>query len=187
MIIRLGQSAPQVGDDAWIAPGARVVGDVAIGAGSSIWYGAVLRADLAAIRIGNATNLQDNCVVHTDSNYPTVLGNEVSVGHNAVVHGATIGDNCLIGMGAIVMNAAVIGARSLVAAGAVVPEGMEVPPGSLVVGVPATVRRRLRPNEFTKLQENAAIYRTLARRHRESVRPPCLVGTDEFLATGDAE
>jgi carbonic anhydrase/acetyltransferase-like protein (isoleucine patch superfamily) len=170
LLLALGEHRPQLDGSAWAGPGARIIGDVTISADSSIWYGAVLRADLAPIRIGKGSNLQDNCVVHNDSPFPTVLGDRVSVGHAAVLHGATVGDDCLIGMAAVVMNGAVIGAGSLVAAGAVVPEGMEVPPGSLVVGIPGAARREVRPDEVANIRSNAALYVDLARRHRQANR-----------------
>jgi carbonic anhydrase/acetyltransferase-like protein (isoleucine patch superfamily) len=169
LLLPLGTGRPVIEDSAWIAPGARLLGEVTVGDGSSVWYGAVLRADLAPITIGRDCNLQDNAVVHNDTGCPTVLGDRVSVGHTAVVHGAIVGDDCLIGMAAVVMNRARIGAGSLVAAGAVVPEDTVVPPGSLVVGVPGSVRRPLRPQETAKIRRNAALYRELAGRHRTAL------------------
>ncbi|GAA3716240.1 gamma carbonic anhydrase family protein [Streptomyces tremellae] len=165
-LLALGEGRPATDAEAWIAPGARLLGAVAVGPGSSVWYGAVLRADLAPITVGRDSNLQDNAVVHNDTGCPTVIGDRVSVGHTAVVHGATVEDDCLIGMAAVVMNRARIGAGSLVAAGAVVPEDTVVPPGSLVVGVPGGTRRPLRPEEALRISENAALYRELAERHR---------------------
>ena len=169
LILPLGERRPVIDGTAWVAPGARVVGDVVVEGDSAVWYGAVLRAEAAPIRIGRRTNLQDNVVVHTDPGNPTVLGDDVSVGHAAVLHGCTIGDGCLIGMAAVVMNGAVIGAGSLVAAGAVVSERMHVPPGSLVVGVPGVVRRPLRDNEIAHVRGNAAHYVALARQHRDAL------------------
>jgi carbonic anhydrase/acetyltransferase-like protein (isoleucine patch superfamily) len=164
LLLALGTGRPVIEDSAWIAPGARLIGEITVGAGSSVWYGAVLRADLAPITIGRDGNLQDNAVVHNDTGCPTVLGDRVSVGHTAVVHGAIVGDDCLIGMAAVVMNRARIGAGS-----AVVPEDTVVPPGSLVVGVPGSVRRPLRPEETAKIRRNAALYRELAGRHRTAL------------------
>ncbi|WP_329459114.1 gamma carbonic anhydrase family protein [Streptomyces sp. NBC_01497] len=169
LLLALGEARPEVEESAWIAPGARLLGEVTVGSGSSVWYGVVLRADLAPITIGRDSNLQDNAVVHNDTGCPTVLGDRVSVGHTAVVHGAVIGDDCLIGMAAVVMNRARIGAGTLVAAGAVVPEGSVVPPGSLVVGVPGSVRRLLRAEETAKIRHNAELYRELAGRHRAAL------------------
>ncbi|MEV7615105.1 gamma carbonic anhydrase family protein [Streptomyces sp. NPDC089799] len=162
---------PQVDPEAFTAPTSVVVGDVTMAAGTSIWYSAVLRADCAPITMGADSNVQDNCTVHTDPGFPVSIGERVSVGHNAVVHGCTVEDDCLIGMGATVLNGAVIGAGSLVAAQALVPQGMVVPPGSLVAGVPAKVRRELTEEEKEGIRLNAAMYTELAKQHRASVTP----------------
>lgn len=169
MRIELGDKKPVVDDTAWVAPNATLAGSVRIGPGASIWYGAVLRADNEPITIGADSNVQDNCAFHVDKGKPVTLGEGVSVGHGAVVHGATIGDHVLVGMGAIVMNGALIGDETLVAAGALVTEGMEVPPRSLVAGVPAKVRRELTDAEVAKLHENAVIYTQHRDLHREGV------------------
>jgi carbonic anhydrase/acetyltransferase-like protein (isoleucine patch superfamily) len=163
--IRLGDQAPAVDETAWVAPGAVLAGAVTVGPGSGIWYACVLRADLDTITIGAHTNIQDGCVLHSDPGVPLTVGDGVSVGHRAVLHGATIGDDVLIGMGAVVLNRARIGAGSLVAAGAVVLEGTDVPPGSLVAGLPAKVRRELTDDERAGVRANAEVYRELARRH----------------------
>lgn len=157
---------PDVDPGAWTADSATLVGDVRVGAGSSVWYSAVLRAEYASITVGERTNLQDGAVVHVDAGFPAVLGDGVSVGHGAVLHGCTVEDGCLVGMHATVLNGAVVGAGSLVAAGALVLEGAVVPPGSLVAGVPAKVRRPLTPEEGEGLALNAAVYVELAERHR---------------------
>ena len=169
MRIELGDKKPAVDDTAWVAPNATLAGSVRVGPGASIWYGAVLRADNEPITIGADSNVQDNCAFHVDRGKPVTLGEGVSVGHGAVVHGATIGDHVLVGMGAIVMNGAVIGDETLVAAGALITEGMEVPPRSLVAGVPAKVRRELTDAEVAKLHENATIYTGHRDLHREGV------------------
>jgi carbonic anhydrase/acetyltransferase-like protein (isoleucine patch superfamily) len=163
MLIALGDKVPQVADGAWIAPNATLAGSVVIGEGVSVWYGTVLRADNEPITIGARSNVQDNCVFHVDQGKPVVVGEGVSIGHSAVVHGATIEDHVLVGMHATVMNGAVIGTETLVAAGALITEGMVVPPRSLVAGVPAKVRRELTEAEIAKLHTNAEIYE----RHRE--------------------
>jgi carbonic anhydrase/acetyltransferase-like protein (isoleucine patch superfamily) len=163
MLIALGDKVPQVADGAWIAPNATLAGSVVIGEGVSVWYGTVLRADNEPITIGARSNVQDNCVFHVDQGKPVVVGEGVSIGHSAVVHGATIEDHVLVGMHATVMNGAVIGTETLVAAGALITEGMVVPPRSLVAGVPAKVRRELTEAEVAKLHTNAEIYE----RHRE--------------------
>jgi carbonic anhydrase/acetyltransferase-like protein (isoleucine patch superfamily) len=158
MEITIEGRTPEVADSAWIAPNATLVGSVRIGEGASVWYGAVLRADNEPITIGARSNIQDNCAFHVDREKPVTLGEGVSVGHGAVVHGATIGDHVLVGMGAIVMNGAVIGDECLIAAGALIPEGMEVPPRSLVAGVPGKVRRELSDTEVETIHHNARIY-----------------------------
>ncbi len=157
---------PVVDETAWTADSATLVGDVHLGASSSVWYSAVLRAEFEPITVGARTNLQDGVVVHVDPGYPATLGAGVSVGHGAVLHGCTVEDGCLVGMHATVLNGAVIGAGSLVAAGALVLERAVVPPGSLVAGVPAKVRRPLSPQEREHLTHNASIYVELAGRHR---------------------
>ncbi len=160
---------PDVSDSAFTAPTASLIGEVVLGPFASVFYGAVVRADTAAIRIGEGTNLQDNVVVHADPGYPAHIGDRVSVGHAAVVHGCTIEDDCLIGMGATVLNGAVIGSGSLVAAGAVVLEGTVVPPRSLVAGVPGKVRRQLDDAEVDAVKANADRYRSLAQEHRDAL------------------
>ena len=169
MRISLGDKQPTVADDAWVAPNATLIGSVSLEAGASIWYGAVLRGDNQPITIGKDTNVQDNCVFHVEVDKPLTLGEGVTVGHGAVVHGATVGDYVLIGMGAIIMNGAVVGDEVLIAAGALVPEGMEVPPRSLVAGVPGKVRRELTDAEVAKLHESARTYARHRENHREAV------------------
>ncbi|WP_119698508.1 gamma carbonic anhydrase family protein [Microbacterium halotolerans] len=159
------ESSPSVSDSAFVADGARVVGDVEIGERASVWYNAVVRGDVNTIRVGAGTNVQDNVSIHVDAAHPAEIGDGVSIGHNAVVHGCTIGDGSLIGMGAVVLSGAVIGAQCLVAAGAVVLEGTVVPPRSLVAGVPAKVRRQLDDEEIERLRLNAERYLTTAERH----------------------
>ncbi|MGO1974697.1 MAG: gamma carbonic anhydrase family protein [Propionibacteriaceae bacterium] len=166
MEISLEENSPEIDASAWIAPTATVIGNVSIGAGTSIWYGTVLRADMDRMEIGEGSNVQDNCVFHVDADVPLSLGSGVSVGHGAIVHGATVGDNSLIGMGAILLNRSVIGEECLVAAGTLVPEGMEVPPRSLIAGVPGKVRRELTDEEVAKLRQNAEVYQGLRDRHR---------------------
>ena len=146
-VLSVGQAQPQIDESAFVAAGARIVGAVRLEEGASVWYNAVLRADGDSITVGAGSNLQDNVSVHVDKGSPVVIGRDVSVGHNAVVHGCTIGDGSLIGMGAVVLNGARIGAGCLVAGGAVVLEGAEIPDGSLVAGVPAKVRRPLSDEE----------------------------------------
>lgn len=153
-----GRPEPHIAADAFVADGACIIGEVSLGSDSGVWYNAVLRADSDSITVGSRTNIQDGVAVHVDEDSPTVIGDDVSVGHNAVVHGCTVEDGSLIGMGAVVLNGAVVGEQSLVAGGAVVLEGTEIPPRSLVAGVPARVRRELTDAEVAELGENAARY-----------------------------
>lgn len=164
-IITIDGATPKVGQDVFLAPTATLSGDVELADRASAFYGVSVRGDSAPIRVGEGTNLQDNVVLHADTGYPCTLGAGVSVGHTAVVHGATIGDGSLIGMSATVMNGAVIGEQSLVAAGALVLEGTQVPPRSLVAGVPAKVRRELTEEEVAGLKKNADTYLGLAAKH----------------------
>ncbi|MEV4558423.1 gamma carbonic anhydrase family protein [Kitasatospora sp. NPDC049285] len=170
LIAAVGGLEPEIDPSAFVAPGAVVVGAVTVGAGASIWYGAVLRADAERITVGAQTNIQDNCTVHADPSFPAVLGARISVGHNAVLHGCVIEDDVLVGMSATVLNGARIGAGSLVAAGAVVPQGMVVPPGSLVAGVPAKVKRELTEEERAGIKANGEGYQLLAAAHAADVR-----------------
>ncbi len=158
-VLSVAGRTPDLHPRAFVAAGARVVGAVSLSEGASVWYNAVLRADSDAITVGAGSNLQDNVSVHVDAGHPVVIGENVSVGHNAVVHGCTIGDASLIGMGSVVLSGAVIGDGCLVAAGAVVLEGTVVPPGSLVAGVPAKVRRELTDEERAGIVRNAETYR----------------------------
>lgn len=139
---------PRIAASAYVDPSAQIIGDVEIGERSSVWCNATLRGDVHQIRIGEETNIQDNCILHGERGlWPVLVGNRVTVGHAAVLHGCVIEDDCLIGIGARVLNGARIGRGSVVAAGALVPEGMGVPAESVVMGVPAEVRRRVRPQE----------------------------------------
>ncbi|EOY46316.1 carbonic anhydrase, family 3 [Streptomyces lividans 1326] len=169
LITGIGGKDPKVDAEVFVAPTASVVGDVTLHAGASVWYGAVLRGDVERISVGADSNVQDNCTLHADPGFPVTVGERVSIGHNAVVHGATVEDDCLIGMGATVLNGAVIGAGSLVAAQALVPQGMRVPPGSLVAGVPAKVKRELTEEERQGVTLNGTMYAALAGQHRDAV------------------
>lgn len=162
-----GGVSPAVHDSAFVAPTASIIGNATLAQDSSAFYGVSVRADTAAIFVGAGSNLQDNVVLHADPDFPCTVGERVSVGHAAVVHGCTVEDDCLIGMSATILNGAVIGAGSLVAAGAVVLEGTIIPPRSLVAGVPAKVRRELSDEEFAAVQHNAAHYLALAAAHRD--------------------
>ena len=151
---------PNIHPSAFIAPNATVLGDVTVGAQSSFFFGAVARSEFVPIVIGERTNIQDNCVLHADPGLPMTIGSGVTVGHSAILHSCTVGDNSLIGMGAIVLNGAVIGENCIVAAGALVPQGMVVPDGSLVIGSPAKVRRELTENEIAANRRSAEGYVT---------------------------
>jgi len=150
---------PKLGKGVFIEESAQVIGDVAIGADSSVWFNAVVRGDVHYIKIGDRTNVQDNSTLHvTKDTYPLVIGNDITIGHNVILHGCTVKDRCLIGMGAIVLDNAEIGEDSIVGAGALVTEGMKVPPGSLVLGIPARVARSLRPDEKARILKSAQNY-----------------------------
>lgn len=151
-------ATPSIATSAFVADGAKVVGTVTLAEQSSVWYNAVLRGDSDSITIGERSNLQDGVAVHVDSGSPTVIGDDVSVGHNAVVHGCTIGNTVLVGMGAVVLSGATIGDEVLIAGGAVVLGGTDVPPRSLVAGVPAKVRRELTDEEVESIRANAEHY-----------------------------
>ncbi|MER7838009.1 gamma carbonic anhydrase family protein [Streptomyces sp. NPDC096040] len=166
LIVGIGGREPKIEDDVFVAPTASVIGDVTLKAGASVWYGAVVRGDVERIVVGAQANVQDNVTLHADPGFPVRVGERVSIGHNAVVHGATVEDDCLVGMGATVLNGAVIGAGSLVAAQALVPQGMVVPAGSLVAGVPAKVRRELSEEERQGVTLNGTLYAELAKAHR---------------------
>ncbi|MFG2968915.1 gamma carbonic anhydrase family protein [Streptomyces sp. NPDC090075] len=166
LIVGIGGREPRIEDEVFVAPTASVIGDVTLKAGASVWYGAVIRGDVETITVGAQANVQDNVTLHADPGFPVRIGERVSIGHNAVVHGATVEDDCLIGMGATVLNGAVIGEGSLVAAQALVPQGMVVPAGSLVAGVPAKVRRELSAEERQGVTLNGTLYAELGKAHR---------------------
>ncbi|MCI2417194.1 gamma carbonic anhydrase family protein [Saccharopolyspora sp. K220] len=162
--------SPQIDPAAFVAHGAALIGRVRLAAGASIWYNTVLRGDRENISVGAESNIQDGCVVHADPGFPAEIKTRVTVGHKAVLHGCTVEDDCLIGMGAVVLNGARIGAGSLVAAGAVILEGTEIPPGSMVAGTPGKVRRALTAEEQARLKIAAEHYVTMAAKHREAQR-----------------
>jgi len=162
-----GGKSPLLGEGAFVAESASVIGDVVIGARSSIWYGAVLRGDVEKIRIGDETSIQDNTVIHVDSSgFSTLVGNRVTVGHSVVLHGCRIGDNALIGIGSIVLNGAEVGDDSMIGAGSLVTPGTKIPPGVLALGSPARVKRPLTDEEKRHVQEGVANYIRLGREHR---------------------
>ena len=144
--------------NAWVAPGACVVGNVTLGDESSVWYNAVLRGDMAPIVVGCGSNVQDGTVVHADNGFPCKIGNGTSICHNAIIHGCTIHDNCLVGMGAIIMNHAEVKENSIVGAGSLITENKVFPPNSLILGSPARVIRTLTDGELASIQKNASLY-----------------------------
>ena len=162
----IAHHTPDTASAAFIADTATLAGDVTLAQGTSVWYGAVLRADTGRITVGSGSNIQDNAVLHTGPGLDVVIGKDVSIGHSAVVHGCTIGDNCLIGMHATILNDAVIGAGSLIAAGALVPEHAVIPAGSLVIGLPGKVVHPVTPAQTASIHANAEEYRHLAELHR---------------------
>ena len=161
------QKGPQIHPTAWVVPGANVVGDVTLEAESSVWYGAVLRGDINRIVVGPRSNIQDNVVVHLDTGFPTTLGELVTVGHSAIVHACTIDNEVLVGMGAIVLDGAEVGARSIIGANALVTLGMKIPPGSLVLGSPAKIKRQLNFEEQKDIARWALSYVETAKHFRE--------------------
>ncbi len=168
LIVTLDGHSPQIDPTAWIAPGAVVAGRATLGAEVGIWYAAVVRADNDTISIGAGSNIQDGSVLHADPGFRCTVGENVTVGHRAVVHGCTVEDDCLVGMGAVIMNGATVGRGSVVAAGAVISQGVTVPPGSLVAGVPGKVRRETSGDEQGFNQMSAAAYRHLLGVHRDA-------------------
>ncbi|MCH9731280.1 MAG: gamma carbonic anhydrase family protein [Actinomycetia bacterium] len=167
LILAIAGRTPELHPQSWAAPNATLIGQVVLAAGSSVWYGAVLRAEAEPIEIGADTNIQDGVTIHVDPGFPARVGTGVSVGHNAVLHGCTVGDDSLIGMGAVVLNGAVIGAGSLIAAGAVVPQGAVIAPRSMVAGVPGKIRRELSDEEVSNIRTNALMYQQLVTLHRD--------------------
>ena len=165
-LVALGHDRPHVSETAFVAFGAALIGRVTIGAEASVWYGAVLRADRDTISVGERSNVQDGCVLHADPGVPLSVGSDVTIGHNATLHGCTVEDLVLIGMGAIVLNEARVARQSIIAAGAVLAEGQQVPEGVLVAGVPGKIRRDLSEAERAAIGRNAATYVGLSRLHR---------------------
>ncbi len=170
MIYILGNKVPQVDTEAWIAPGCHVIGSVAIGAQASVWFGTTIRGDNELITVGIRSNVQENCVLHTDMGFPLTIGTGCTIGHSAILHGCTIGDNSLIGMGATVLNGAVIGKNCLIGAGALVTEGKVIPDGSLVMGAPGKVVRALDDDAIAGLAASAEHYAQNAARFRRDLK-----------------
>lgn len=166
MLITLRGKTPAVSPEAFIAPTAALIGDVTVGPDSSVWFGAVIRGDAASITVGRGTSIQDNCVLHTEHDRPLTVGDNVTVGHGAVVHCTSVGSNTLIGMGAVLLDGAVIGDHCIIGAGAVVKENAVVPAGTMMVGIPARPVRELTPEQIAFL-DGASPYVGLAREYLE--------------------
>jgi len=169
-IFQFGNDAPRIADTAWVAESACVIGRVDLAEGASIWYGAVLRGDNERIVVGARTNVQDGSVLHTDIGFPLILGDDVTVGHQVMLHGCTVGSSSLIGIQAVVLNGARIGHNCLVGAGAVVTEGKEFPDGSLILGAPAKAVRQVTPEQIERIRYGALHYVENAERHRRSLK-----------------
>ena len=171
MIWDLDGIVPDIAEDTWVAPDANLIGRVVLEEGASVWFGATLRGDNEEIRVGAGSNVQENCVFHTDMGFPLRIGSDCTIGHKAMLHGCTIGNGSLIGMGATVLNGARIGEGCLIGAGALIPEGKEIPDGSLVMGMPGKIVRELDAMARSELLASAAHYRENMRRFRAGLRP----------------
>ena len=166
----LADIVPSIAQDAWIAPDANVIGNIDLHAKSSVWFGSTLRGDNERITVGAGSNIQENCVLHTDIGFPLTIGTGCTIGHKAMLHGCTLGDNVLIGMGATVLNGAVIGENCLIGAGALITEGKVIPPGSLVMGMPGKVVRALTDDQINGLKTSAQGYQLNAARFASDLR-----------------
>ena len=169
-IYQLGDLAPQLHASAWVADSAEVMGDVVMGEGSSVWFGCVVRGDSDTIRIGSGTNIQDNSTLHADPGKPLTIGDNVSVGHQVMLHGCTIGDGTLVGIGSVILNNARIGRNCIVGACSLVTEGKEFPDGSMIMGSPAKVVRPLTPEQIAGLQKTAQHYVDNAQRFQTGLK-----------------
>jgi len=172
MIYAIGDIEPQFPKDGdyWVAPDANLIGRIVMESGASVWFGATLRGDNEEIRLGQGSNIQENCVLHTDPGCPLRIGTNCTIGHKAMLHGCTIGDGSLIGMGATVLNGANIGAGCLIGAGALITEGKEIPAGSLVMGAPGKVVRQMDEDAIANIARSAATYQANMRRFRDGLR-----------------
>lgn len=170
MIYALADQTPHCDYTAWVAPGSHVIGKVVLAAGVSVWFGAVLRGDNECIAVGEGSNIQENSVLHTDMGFPLTIGMQCTIGHKAMLHGCSIGDNSLVGMGATILNGAVVGKNCLIGAGALITEGKVIPDGSLVMGVPGRVVRQLDDAAIQKLTLSAKSYRANALRFRKELK-----------------
>jgi carbonic anhydrase/acetyltransferase-like protein (isoleucine patch superfamily) len=169
LVLSVNGIAPKIAESVFLAPGCVIAGDVEIGPESSVWFGVVMRGDVAPIRIGVRTNVQDGAVLHVDTGTPCVLGDDVTIGHRAIVHGSNVGNRVLIGMGSIVLSRSTIGEGAVIAAGAVVAEDTDVQPGALMMGVPAKEKRILESERQERMAKNAAHYVVNARRYASTM------------------
>ena len=169
-LYQLDDISPRLADTAWVADSAQVMGNVELAADTSVWFGAVLRGDTEVIHVGRGSNIQENAVVHADIGFPVLIGENVTVGHQVMLHGCSIGDGSLIGIQAVVLNGAKIGKHCLVGAGALVTEGKEFPDGSMIIGSPAKVVRQLTPEQMAGLDRSAEHYVENARRFRSGLK-----------------
>lgn len=169
MIYQLGTRNPQVAPDAYVAPGAHLIGSVVLEAGASVWFNVVLRGDNDELRVGERSNVQDNSVLHTDDGIPLTIGRGCTIGHMVMLHGCSIGDNTLVGIGSVILNRARIGANCLIGARSLITEGKEIPDNSMVMGSPAKVVRTLTPEEVQRLQWSAQVYVDNAKRFRSQL------------------
>ncbi len=169
-VYALGEHTPQIHDDTWAAPDANLIGKVVMEQGASVWFGCTLRADHEEIRVGEGSNVQENCVMHVDPGFPLTIGKNCTIGHKVMLHGCTIGENSLIGMGAIVLNGAKIGKNCLIGAGALITEGKEIPDNSLVMGSPGKVVRQLDDAAAQRLTLSALHYQNNMRKFRDTMK-----------------
>ena len=169
-IYQLDDIAPTIAPTAWVADSAQVIGNVELGEGASVWFGAVLRGDNERLTVGPGTNIQDGAVVHSDHGFPLTLGANVTVGHQVMLHGCSVGDGSLIGIQAVVLNGAKIGRNCLVGAGSLVTEGKEFPDGSMIMGTPAVLVRQLTPEQIAAMQRGAPHYVNNAQRYRTGLK-----------------
>ncbi len=169
-IYQLEAQSPVIAESAWVADSAQVIGQVTLAENASVWFGAVIRGDTERIEIGRNSNVQDGSVIHADRGFPTVIGSEVTIGHQVMLHGCTVGDGSLIGIQAVVLNGAKIGRHCIVGAGALVTEGKEFPDGSMIIGSPAKIVRQLTAEQIEGLQHGAAHYVENAQRYKTGLK-----------------
>lgn len=166
LIMPYESAAPKIDQSVFLAPNATVVGDVTIGEGASVWFGAVIRGDFQPVVIGKNTNIQDNATIHVMYEYPTTIGEGVIIGHNVIIHAKSIGDHSLIGMGSIIMGNTIIGENVIIGAGSIIERDRKIPPNSIVYGRPAQIIRGLRDDEIEALKESALSYREVAAKYK---------------------